>query len=310
MKIIRGHECMLSVIITTKNNAHTIETCIKKVLESPPKDKEVIIVYGKSTDGTEQILKQFEGKVKLIEDNNGTGSAINTGVLESKGDIVFYVEGHSFVSKDAFLKVLKAFEENKDVGYIVFYRYIPKYYKKWTKAQKLVNFWRMNMKNSTMGQFRAFRRKTFFDVRGFWVFPITLDDLEFATRMYTTRWKMAILNSNCWDFPRRNLLSIFKHEIMSGAGESCWFHIYHNHPYARKEYKINGKNLINFKLLYKILIKRAFFGPIYGLKVAIIKKYLSFFPFYLLCCWSFVFGFIYGKIKWWGKEKWDKRVKN
>lgn len=298
---------MLSVIITTKNNALTIKKCIERVLETPPKDKEVIVVYGKSKDGTEEIIKQFEGKIKIIEDNEGTGSAINTGVLNSKGDIIFYIEGHSFVSKDAFLKVLRGFEENSEVGYIIFYRYIPNNVK-FNKVQKLMNFWRKSMKGSTMGQFRAFRRKTFFDVGGFWIFPKCVDDLEFATRMSRTKWKKMVLNLKCWDYPRTNILSIFKHEFDSGAGESCWFHLYKGTDYAKKEYKIKGNNLVILKHLYKCILKRIFYAPLYAIKIGVKERYLSFFPFYTICCWSYVLGFIYGQLKYWDNEKWDKRV--
>ena len=298
---------MLSVIITAKNNASTLKSCVEKVLRAPPKDKEVIIVYGKSRDDTEKIARSFGEKVKIVEDNAGTGSAINSGVLTSKGDIIFYVEGHSFVSEDAFQKVLSTFKKYPDVGYIVFYRYVPTNLC-WTSIQKLINLWRKENKNSTMGQFRAFRKETFFDIGGFWIFPNRRDDLEFATRIYNTRWKMKFLHAKCWDYPRTGLLPILFYNLTTGAAESCWFHIYFKHPYAKKEYKVKKHRLIILFLLYKIVLKRLFLSPMYALKVAITRNSLAFFPFYSICQWMFVLGFIYGQLRWWGKEKWDKRV--
>jgi len=296
----------LTAIITTKNNAVTIRACIKRVLEAPPDDKEVIVVYGRSNDGTEEIVKQFGDKVKILCDNVGTGSAINTGVLDSRGNVIFYVEGHSFVAKDAFVSVLKEFEANPDVGYIVFYRYVPPNFEG-TAAQKVMNFLRMEMKNSTMGQFRAFRRRTFFDVGGFWVFPKGADDFEFATRMYDTKWKMKVIHSKSWDYPRRDILSNLKHAgLFTGACESCWYHIYNSHPYASKEYKISRSDPMS--VLYKMIIRKLIFAPVYALKVAITKKYLSFFPVCTLIRWTYIIGFFIGKVNWWGKERLDGRV--
>jgi glycosyltransferase involved in cell wall biosynthesis len=298
----------LSVVITTKNNAKTVEECVNRVLKAPPKNKEVTIVYGSSRDETEKIIQKYQGEAKIICDDLGTGSAINTGALNSHGDIIIYVEGHFFITNDAFLKVLNEFEKNPEAGYIVFYRYIPKNVKGWTSTQKFINFWRESMKNSTMGQFRAFRRQTFFDVGGFWVFPKRCDDLEFATRMYETKWKMKVLDSKSWDYPSsEDLFSLIKYMITTGMGESCWFHIYHNNPYARKEFKVKNKSLTTFIILFKILIRRMFFAPLFALKVGLKEKYLTFIPYYTICHWSFVIGFLHGK-KWWGKEKWDMRV--
>jgi len=300
-------ETMLSVIITVKNNARTVRECINRVLKAPPIDKEVIVVYGKSNDGTEEILKDFEGRVKIIRDDVSTGSAINTGVLNSNGEIIMYVEGHSFISEDALLKVLKAFQNDEDLGYVIFYRYIPPL--NVNKIQRLINTWRRNMKGSTMGQFRAFRKKTFFDVGGFWIFPKAADDLEFATRLYNTRWKKTILSAECWDLPPRGtLLEFIKKELMVGMCHAVWFNIYHDHPYMLKEYGIRkDESLKIFRILYRMLIKRAIFGPIFGLRIAWKERFLSFFPFYTMLHWLYIIGYFLGH-KWLGKEEWDERI--
>jgi glycosyltransferase involved in cell wall biosynthesis len=298
----------LTVLVTAKNNAATIRKCLELIIDAPPKNKEVIVVYGKSKDGTKEIIEEFDG-IKIFEDNVSTGSAINTGVLNSCGDIIFYVEDHAFVSSDVFLKALRRFEENPDTGYIIFYRYIPNHLKNLTISQKLENLHRMEMRDSTMGQFRAFRRQTFFDVGGFWVFPKGADDFEFATRMYKTKWKMAILASKCWDYPpRRTLPSVVRYYFLTGAYVSCWFHLYYNHPYAKKEYMIKDDFHIVFSILSKELFHRFFYAIPYGIKIAFRRRILSFIPFITLCQWSYVLGFFFGRIKYWEKEKWDGRI--
>jgi glycosyltransferase involved in cell wall biosynthesis len=308
----------LSVIITAKNNVLTLGECVKRVLRAPPKDKEVIIVYGKSKDGTERVACSFGGSAKILEDNISTGSAINTGVLNSSGDIVCYIEAHSFVSEDYFLKILETFKANPNAGYVILYRHIPDDFKPQTKVQKLMNMWRKYQASSTMGQFRAFRRKTFFDIGGFWIYPKGADDLEFATRLSNTKWQKIKMHARCWDYPRGDIVSILKKEIMNGASRSCWFNLYWNHPYAIGVYSLDRKHRIldkvlpksvMLKILVKRIIERLLLPPLYSFKNAIKSRCLSFFPFYTLCRWVNVYGFMLGKRDW-GKEKWDERVMN
>lgn len=300
----------LTVIVTTKNNVYTVRQCLQKILEAPPKNKELVIVYGKSDDGTERIIERYKDKAKILRDDVGTGSAINTGVLNSAGDLIVYVEDHSFIAEDGFLRILKAFESNPDVGYVVFYRYSALGLKKLTSAQKLLNFWRSDIRGSTMGQFRGFRRETFFDVGGFWICPKGADDLEFATRLYDTKWRMMALRSESWDLPRRTLRSILQRQAIVGGFESSWFHVYYDHPFAKREYRV-GKNhpFPATALMLKIIFRKVLLSPIHGLRVALRNRYFSYFPFYTMCNWCYAYGFLKGKGKLWGKEMWDPRIR-
>jgi len=294
----------MSVIITTKNNAETIEECIRRVINAPPEDKEIMVVYGRSRDGTEAIIKKLNGKVKLILDDISTGSAINTGVLDSGGEIIFYVEGHSYVSDEIFIKTLKAFEENPEVGYILFRRYIPPDFKG-NSTQRLVNFRRASMEGSVMGQFRAFRRQTFFDVGGFWILPRCLDDLEFATRLHNTRWKIKVLTCKSWDIPRKDLIDVFKHEFDTGVAAVQWYRIYCRHPYAIKAFSEKGEFLKNCarRVFYNMAIRRTF-APIHALKIVLKTGYFAYFPFYVLSNFSFLLGIFEGQFLKKGSSKW------
>ena len=295
----------LSVVITTKNGAETIGKVILRVLKAPPKDKEVIVVYGESKDGTDRIIERFKDKVKIVVDNISTGSAINTGILNSTGEIIVYIEDHAFISKDLFTKVLEVFEKHPDVGYVVLYRYNPKK-EEFTKIQKLINFWRKN-EGKTMGQFRGIRREAWREVGGFWIIPNSFDDAEYWTRLNNTKWKQLVIHAKCWDYPRKSLRAHLKKRMKTGAGAYCYFQTYKNtHPCSIKEFR--SKTIRG--MIFNILFKRFFFSPIYALKVAIMKRYLSYFPFYTLTHWSFAIGFLLGRYKWWkGEAKWDKRVK-
>lgn len=300
----------LSVIVTAKNNAKTIRECISRILVAPPRDKEVIVVYGMSTDGTEKIIEKFRGKVKILRDDVSPGSAINTGVLHSSGDILFYVEGHSFVSSDIFIKTLKAFREDDKLGYLIFKRYVPRHFDG-NKCQKLINVWRKNS-GGTMGQFRGFRKRAFFDVGGFWIYPFGADDLEFATRICGRGWRIKVLETRSWDVPRESFPSVFKYYLFKvGPSEYLWYEKYRNHPYALHEYgrKARWLKIPSLIVLYNLMLKR-FFAPIYAVKIALKEKLFSFIPFYVAAQLCYILGFILASLFYRGRQKWDERCFN
>ncbi len=82
----------LSVIIPAYNEASTIREIIRRVelADVPGCEKELIIVDDGSTDGTREILKEFNSthRVILHQRNLGKGGAIKTGLEAATGDLV------------------------------------------------------------------------------------------------------------------------------------------------------------------------------------------------------------------------------
>ena len=82
----------LTVIIPCYNEKDNIKKIVRKVLDSPIKDKEIIIVDDKSTDGSSEILdreiKPIVAKIIHHESNMGKGGALRTGFSHAEGDIV------------------------------------------------------------------------------------------------------------------------------------------------------------------------------------------------------------------------------
>ena len=82
----------LSIIIPCYNELNTLDTILAAVINSPYKDKEIIIVDDFSTDGTRDKLKnEIEGTVDKVlyhDMNKGKGAALRTGIERATGDIV------------------------------------------------------------------------------------------------------------------------------------------------------------------------------------------------------------------------------
>lgn len=82
----------LSIIIPCFNELNTIDQIVKKVKNSPYKNKEIIIVDDYSTDGLREKLQcDLEKKVDKVlyhDFNQGKGAAIRTGIPHVSGDII------------------------------------------------------------------------------------------------------------------------------------------------------------------------------------------------------------------------------
>ena len=78
-------------MIPVYNEKQTLEKLLEKVEEAPfaGLEKEIILVDDCSTDGTKDILKNFENKYKVLyhDVNQGKGAALRTGFSAVTGDI-------------------------------------------------------------------------------------------------------------------------------------------------------------------------------------------------------------------------------
>ena len=81
----------LTVVIPVYNEKETIEEVVEYVKNTGLVD-EIMIVDDGSTDGTRDILKQYEGdpliRVILQDKNQGKGSAVITGIKNASSDLV------------------------------------------------------------------------------------------------------------------------------------------------------------------------------------------------------------------------------
>lgn len=101
-----------SVIIVTYNHSKYIENCIRSVLLNNP--LEVIVVDNGSTDGTLEILRNFD-EIKVIEGhgNVGYGAGNNLGVEASKGKYSVILNPDTVVSEKWLEELLRPLKSQK-----------------------------------------------------------------------------------------------------------------------------------------------------------------------------------------------------
>lgn len=82
----------VSVVIPCLNRAHLLRPTIESVLQQNYPFLECIVVDGGSTDGTLDILKSYEDRIRWVsEPDHGHADAINKGWKMSQGDILAWL---------------------------------------------------------------------------------------------------------------------------------------------------------------------------------------------------------------------------
>ena len=97
-----------SVIIVSLNTKKDFLKTINSARKQKYNDYEIIIVDGKSSDGTIKEIKRIKDRRvrSVIEKDNGIYDAMNKGVKKSKGDwIIFLNSGDIFVNKNVLKKI-------------------------------------------------------------------------------------------------------------------------------------------------------------------------------------------------------------
>lgn len=111
----------LSIIMPSLNVAGYIQPCINSVLSQTLHDIEIICVDAGSTDGTLEILREYEKKdnrIKVIvSDIKSYGYQMNLGIQAASGKYIGIVETDDFIDKNMFY-CLYALAEKYDVDFV------------------------------------------------------------------------------------------------------------------------------------------------------------------------------------------------
>ena len=107
----------ISIITPCHNSAATLSDTLQSILEQSYADIESIVIDGNSTDGTQEIIKQFEplfqGRMKWVsESDHGLYDAINKGISLATGDVVGILNSDDFfTSADVLHQVAEHLED-------------------------------------------------------------------------------------------------------------------------------------------------------------------------------------------------------
>ncbi|WP_153799827.1 glycosyltransferase [Foetidibacter luteolus] len=107
---------LISVVITCYNHGNYLEEALNSILQQGYTNYEIIVVDDGSTDFT-KVIAQAYSQVKYVwQQNQGLGAARNTGVRESSGDYLVFLDADDWFYPDAFQLQMDAFANNPVVA--------------------------------------------------------------------------------------------------------------------------------------------------------------------------------------------------
>lgn len=134
----------MSIITVVYNNSRTLESAIRSVTTQTYKDIEYIIIDGGSTDGTLDIIKQYEDRLNYwcSEKDHGLYDAMNKGLQKATGEIIGILNSDDlYQDNDVISTVIDQFSKDKslellygDLVYVNEYD-VNKVRRKWTSEE-------------------------------------------------------------------------------------------------------------------------------------------------------------------------------
>jgi glycosyltransferase involved in cell wall biosynthesis len=112
---------LVTVLIDTYNHERFIEEALLSVFaqDFPSSDVEILVVDDGSTDRTPEIVRKFEPRVRLLrKPNGGQASAFNAGISEARGEIIAFLDGDDWWTRNKLTAVMQAMNADPAVGIV------------------------------------------------------------------------------------------------------------------------------------------------------------------------------------------------
>ncbi|MFT3679161.1 MAG: glycosyltransferase family 2 protein [Ferruginibacter sp.] len=137
---VNGFLMKVTIITATYNSATHLQECINSVVSQTYPAIEHIVVDAGSTDGTLDIIKNFDNHITrwISENDRGMYDAINKGMKMATGDIIGILNSDDMLaSPDAIESIVKCFEENKVDSVYGDLVYVDK-----QNTRKVIRYWK------------------------------------------------------------------------------------------------------------------------------------------------------------------------
>lgn len=110
----------VSVIIPLYNLKQYIGKAIESVLTQTYPNIEIIVVDDGSTDEPQTVLNKYEGRIKLIrqEENKGPSNARNTGIRNSKSEYIVFLDADDYICPNKIEIEVKVLEKYPEIGWV------------------------------------------------------------------------------------------------------------------------------------------------------------------------------------------------
>lgn len=109
----------VSVIIPTFNYGRFVGDAVSSALAQTCPPHEIIVVDDGSTDGTAEALRSFDGRIRVIrQENQGVAVARNTGVAHASGDLLAFLDADDIWLPTKLEKQVQRFLDDPALGLV------------------------------------------------------------------------------------------------------------------------------------------------------------------------------------------------
>lgn len=108
----------VSVIITSYNQGQYLARSIESVLRQSYKDTEVIVVDDGSTDNTKRIAVNYPSVKYVYQSNQGLSAARNTGIDNSRGACIVFLDADDWLLTDALSTNLRYLKQSQKTAFV------------------------------------------------------------------------------------------------------------------------------------------------------------------------------------------------
>lgn len=114
-----NNEPIISIITITYNAGETLERTIKSIINQSYANIEYIIIDGKSTDNTVEIIKSYADNVNywISEPDRGLYHAMNKGIAAATGDYLWFINAGDEIYDTDILKSVFSSKPYADIYY-------------------------------------------------------------------------------------------------------------------------------------------------------------------------------------------------
>jgi glycosyltransferase involved in cell wall biosynthesis len=113
-----GNPPLVSVIITSYNQAHFLNDAIESVLTQTYSRFEIVVVDDGSTDNAAEVVARYPGVRYMRQDNQGLSAARNTGLRESNGAYLTFLDADDRYLPSALETGVNCLREHPKCGFV------------------------------------------------------------------------------------------------------------------------------------------------------------------------------------------------